>query len=245
MIDFHVHTKTSYCADKDLSLDFYSEQISSTNLIEFVCVTDHSMAIYFPEDIAWKWEFLSDSNIFEQWRDFGNQRLAKQISELKKFKERKILCGIETEMLPNGKLCFDPMFRSHLDIVIGSVHFLPIENNRNVLDYWLDHTIMILNSGIDILGHPFRWIATKIPITQKIVETIVKEAKKNSVALELNSHYKYETEDIMMIKICAEHDVKISIASDAHRKEEFGDYSYHMSVIKKSGINNISNLIKN
>ncbi|HRU00517.1 MAG TPA: hypothetical protein P5239_02315, partial [Victivallales bacterium] len=87
MIDFHVHTKTSYCADKDLSLDFYSEQISSTNLIEFVCVTDHSMAIYFPEDIAWKWEFLSDSNIFEQWRDFGNQRLAKQISELKKFKE--------------------------------------------------------------------------------------------------------------------------------------------------------------
>jgi len=244
MIDFHVHTKTSYCADKDLSPEFYSEQLSHIKSIESVCITDHSMAIYFPEELAWKWEFLSDANVFEQWREFGNKRLDKQISELKKFKDKKILCGIETEMLPNGKLCFDPLFRPQLDIVIGSVHFLPIENNRDILEYWLDHTIKLLNCGIDILGHPFRWISSKIPIETKTVETIVKEAKKNSVALELNSHYKYETEDIMMIKICAEHNVKISIASDAHRKQEFGDYSYHMSIIEKSNIGDISSLIK-
>jgi histidinol phosphatase-like PHP family hydrolase len=193
------------------------------------------MAAYFPEDIAWKWEFISDSSIFDAWRDSGNEKLAKHIALLKSLSGRGVLAGIETEMMDDGRLCFDPAFGDKLDIVIGSVHFLPPVPAEDLVGHWLSHSMKLINSGIDILGHPFRWIAPKIEIGEDTVRAVVAEAKRCGVAIELNSHYKHPREDIMMLRACAETGAKVTIASDSHRKEEFGDYSYHMDIVEKAG----------
>ncbi len=235
--DLHVHSELSYCAEKGLAPEFYAGKISScTNgAPELVCITDHSMAAYFPEDIAWKWEFISDSSIFDAWRDSGNEKLAKHIALLKSLSGRGVSAGIETEMMDDGRLCFDPAFADKLDIVIGSVHFLPPVPHEEIFGSWLSHTMRLMNSGIDILGHPFRWIAAKIEIGEDTVSSVVAEAKRCGVALELNSHYRHPREDIMMLRACAEAGAKVTIASDSHRKEEFGDYSYHMDIMEKAG----------
>lgn len=238
MIDFHTHTGISYCAEKDLNASYYATRLRELQEPKTVCITDHSMAIYFPEDIAWKWEFISNRKIFDQWKEFGNERFYEHLKNLKKHSADGILAGIETEMLHDRSLCFDQSFRKDLDIVIGSVHFLPVENERDCLAYWFKHTIELINAGIDILGHPFRWIAAKMQISEETILAIVSDAKKNNVALELNSHYRYEREDILMLRACAQTGTVVSIASDSHRKNEFGDYSYHFSVLEKSGVKN-------
>ncbi len=236
MIDFHVHTDISYCAEKGLKPEFYAGTLSSLEEPDSVCVTDHAMAIYFPEELAWKWGFMSDSSIFDQYQDYGNERMRSYIKTVKSLKKKRVHLGIETEMMHDGRLTFDPSFTSEFDIVIGSVHFLPVSSDTDILNLWLTHSLDLINSGIDILGHPFRWITQKMTLDENIIKTVVKESRDCNVALELNSHYQYPELDITMLRICADIGAKASIASDAHRKEEFADYSYHKNIIEKSGV---------
>jgi histidinol phosphatase-like PHP family hydrolase len=227
----------SYCAEQGLTPQFYVEKLKSLSEPGAVCITNHGMALYFPGEIAWKWEFITDSAVFDKWLDSGNKKLSEHIREVRGIACPKLFVGIEVEMMNDGRLTFDPCFRDDLDIIIGSVHFLPVsapcEDTRR---RWLEHTLKLINSGIDILGHPFRWIRAQMPVREEDVRTVVLEAQLAGVALELNSHYLIDT-DISMLRLAAELSAKIAIASDSHKKEDFGDYSYHKKVIKQSGVN--------
>ena len=63
----------------------------------------------------------------------------------------------------------------------------------------------------------------------------MKEAEENDVALELNSHYEVET-DSAMLKEILEQNAKIAFGTDSHRREEAGDFSYHISLLEKHGV---------
>jgi histidinol phosphatase-like PHP family hydrolase len=241
MFDLHCHTNISYCGEKELTPEFYAEKIQRIEGLDGVAVTDHGMAIYFPSEIAWSWSFISDSRIFDQFRDAGNTKLERHLADLARFRDRRIAPGIEVEMMHDGRLTFDETFRKRLDIVIGSVHFLDFSievgnSPDETFVFWKAHTLRLINSGIDVLGHPFRWISRQLPVAEGTIREIVREAKRAGVAVELNSHYPIEETDVLMLKIAIEEDAVISIGVDAHRPDEIGDFSYHMETILKAGL---------
>lgn len=238
MIDFHAHTNMSYCADSALTPEIYANRVRTNSEVDAVYVTDHGMAVYFPAEIAWKWEYISDSRIFDSQRDWGNNRLAPHLAKLAKLRDGKIFPGLEVEMMHDGRLTMDDSFRKEVDILIGSVHYLPLdagENSKALLGRWKKHTQQLINTGIDVLGHPFRWISNQFPISKEVVRQIVKEAKTAGIAMELNGHYVVPT-DIDMLEACVEFGVPVSIGTDSHTLNEIGDFSYHLNTIDAAGL---------
>ncbi|HBM17180.1 MAG TPA: hypothetical protein DD381_12680 [Lentisphaeria bacterium] len=244
MIDFHSHTNRSYCADKDLSLDFYEQKLSESSDFDGVCITDHGMAIYFPDSVAWSWEYIKDSRIFDNHRDFGNERLEKHLKNVALLNSKSIYCGLEVEMSQDGKLIYDSYFRRKLHPLIGSVHYLFVSNEygyleKDIAGFWLEHNKKLMESGIDILGHPLRWISSHAKIDDSMIEQILNIAQQNSVAIEINSHNITKTlyeADKKMIIMAAERGLKISLAVDAHKKVQVGNFDFHNRLFKECGI---------
>ena len=245
MIDFHSHTSFSYCADKDVNLSCYEDAIEKNPLLDEVCITDHGMAIYFPDEIAWKWEFVKNESILDKYIHDGNSKLEKYLSLFSVYNNSGIHCGIEVEMSESGRLIYDPFYRDKLIPLIGSVHFLFSSKKYgfslcDILNEWSYHTEKLICSGIDILAHPFRWICGQVPIDNYLIGRIVKRAYNEGVALEINGHnitFPIYVADKTMLRIAAEIGAKISFGVDAHRKEDIGDFSYHMKLLNDCGMN--------
>lgn len=241
MFDCHAHTNRSYCAETELYLSVYAEKIKNTEDIDGIAITDHSMAIYFPVEVAWSWVFMDDSSIFDKYRDWGNKRLEKHFAEISKYRNVGIIPGLEVEMMNDGRLTFDDAFRKRIEILIGSVHTLSNSvgtgsNPEKVIEEWRQHNFRLLNTGIDILGHPFRWLQGQMEdIPRALIRELVSEAKKAKVALELNSHCIVPADEIMLVE-ALNLGAMIAFGTDSHRIDEVGDFSYHRHILKKAGI---------
>lgn len=239
MFNNHCHTDLSYCSEGGMTLDFIAETIRQEPDLDGVAITDHSFAIYFPEELAWSWEYMHNSRIFDQHRDRGNKILEKHLNEIHKRKNDNIVPGIELEMMHDGRVTVDPELLAGINLKIGSIHWLgiPLDTQHDdILKTWHKHTLKLLEKDIHILGHPFRWLANKIPqVSDKIINEIVRAAKSNDVALEFNSHYEINT-DPAMIKEIVKQNAKIAFATDAHRQSEVADFSYHKQILQQAGV---------
>ena len=221
-----------------MTLDFITESIKELNHIDGIAVTDHSFALYFPEDVAWSWDYMYDSKVYDNFRERGDRNIDAYLTSLEKRRDQGVVPGLETEIMHDGRFTFDPSFRSRIDILIGSVHVLPLAKkapSSDIMDEWHKNTLQLLNAGIDILGHPFRWISKHIPLSDALINEIVHEAKLNNVAIEFNSHFEIDT-DSRMIDEVLKQDVPMAFSTDSHNQKEMGDFSYQMSVLKKKGL---------
>lgn len=241
MIDAHTHTCLSYCCpDPEMTPEFYADFLrNSKGKLRKIVIADHGMAIYFPHEIAWKWKYISNPSIFDDWKSRGDEKLARHLENIRTFSDDGLVAGIEIEFMNDGRPVFSPEFRNNVDIIIGSVHFLNIKENASrdeILSQWLENVDMILSFGVDILGHPFRWLESKIStVPTEIIQETVRRAKEKNIALELNSHFKMNS-DIPMLREILKYNATISFGTDAHAKEEIGNFSYHNAILNAAGI---------
>lgn len=223
-----------------MTTEFYAGFIRANHdKLRKIVIADHGMAIYFPREIAWKWDYISNPSIFDEWQGRGDEILAKHLEEIRKFSGDGLVPGIEIEFMDDGRPVFSPEFRKDVKVIIGSVHFLNIPENAtpdDIIPKWLRNVDMILSYGVDILGHPFRWLESRIgEVPGEIICETVKRAKEKNIALELNSHFKMNS-DIPMLREIIKHKALISFGSDAHDKKEIGDFSYHNDILNTAGI---------
>ena len=54
--DYHAHTNLSYCCEEEITPQDYVRAIRRGRSLRSVAITNHGFAIYFPEDVAWRWE---------------------------------------------------------------------------------------------------------------------------------------------------------------------------------------------
>ncbi len=239
--DCHAHTAMSYCAEPSMRTDLYLDALGKGGDVGRVAITDHTMAVYFPKDVAWSWRYMTDSKVYDAHREFGNARLAAHFEALSKLRPRGVLKGLETEMMHDGRFDFDPAFRKDLDLLIGSVHWLPVNrescgDSGLIARHWLDHTLKLLDSGVDVLGHPFRWLSSHVSsVDSALIRLVVSHAKAAGVALELNSHYRIGT-DAEMLRVVMETGATLALGSDSHRPDEILDLSYHKGLFASLGI---------
>jgi len=240
MFNNHCHTNLSYCAAKDMTLDFIADSVINSPSLDGVAITDHSFAIYFPSDLAWSWQYMLDSSIFDKYRDRGNEILKKHLQNIADKKKEHLLPGLEVEIMHDGRFTADPDLLKEVDVIIGSVHWLDIPPNsteNEIIGVWEKYTMALLDKEIHILGHPFRWLSTKIPtVPEQIIKKITTAATERNIALELNSHYEVQA-DIVMLQEIIQQNTSVAFATDAHRQEEIADFSYHSELLQKAEIN--------
>lgn len=240
MFNCHCHTDLSYCSEGGMTLDFIAEVIRQEPELDGVAITDHSFAIYFPEGLAWSFDYMLDSKLFDENRDRGNAILEPHLQEIRKREVDHLVPGIEVEMMHDGRFTVDPDLLKEIPLIIGSIHWLGIafdSKTGEITNIWRQHTLDLLEKDIQILGHPFRWLSNRVPdISPALIKEIVSAAASNGVALEFNSHYEIDT-DVQMIREIAEQGAQIAFSTDAHRQAEIADFSYHKRILQQAGVN--------
>jgi len=239
--DYHAHTNLSYCCDETITPRDYADAVRDNDALRSVAITNHGFAVYFPEDLAWKWEFMTAPSLFDEWLDWGNERLVEHLDELDALRDQGVLSGFEVEMMSDGRLTVDPKLVPRLDVIVGSVHWLPVSwqagsDPGEILDVWLTHTRRLIRSGIDVLGHPTRWLSAQIErVPEEIVLQIVETARKAGVAVEINAHYVVET-DVPLVRHAARTGTPVTFCTDAHRRDEIGRFDYHLELLEHAGL---------
>ncbi len=175
---------------------------------EYLAVTDHSQRVRMVHGM-------------------DPERLLAQIEEIdrlnRKLSSLTLLKGIEVDILEDGRLDLPDEVLGRLDIVVGSVHShfdLPKEKQTSRLLRAMDHP------HFNILGHPTsRLIPRRGPIDLDLPQ-ILRHARKRGCFVELDSHPERLDLDDLHCRMARDEGVLVSIASDAHRLQDFDNLRF-------------------
>ena len=197
--DLHVHTEDT---DGTASLADMAAAARKAGL-SYVACSDHS-------------RYLG------AYRGLDAKRLREQLEAIDRInaaqKRFTILKAIEVDILEDGSLALPDEVLQELDLVVGAVHShfgLGRRRQTTRLLRAIDHRCF------SILAHPSaRLINERAPIRMDL-ERVVAGCAERGCFLELNAQPARLDLDDAGCRLAAEHGVRVSIASDAHRPGDF------------------------
>jgi DNA polymerase (family 10) len=210
----HVHTKYS---DGSGTLEEMAIACKEEGY-EYIGICDHSRSAFYANG-------MKEDDITRQQKEIEllNARLA----------PFKIFKGIESDILNDGSLDYDPSVLASFDFVIASVH-----SNLGMSEERAMHRLIkaIENPFTTILGHPTgRLLLGRegYPIDHK---KIIDACAANQVIIELNANpYRLDL-DWRWIPYAIEKNVMISVNPDAHSTHGLNDTYYGICVARKGGL---------
>jgi len=236
--DCHCHTERSACAE-DVSLAMYTH-IARRGGPAFA-ITDHSAHLFYPPGKAWSFWGDDARAVFDRHHAAGLTQCAEYVQWLREAQTGNMLVGVELDVFEDGTFVFDEDLLGELDIILGAVHGIRALSQdapmAEVKREFKTRTLHLCELGVHALVHPFREFKQKsreVPLS--LIEWLVETAADTGTALELNCHYQVPECDVPMLRLCAQAQVPIAIATDTHRAHEFGDFSYHREMLDAAGI---------
>ncbi len=206
----HVHTTYSdgIASLKDMVLQ--AKKIG----MGYIGIADHSQSAFYARG-------LKPADLVRQWKEIG---------KLEKECGIRIFRGVESDILPDGKLDYPDEVLARLDFVVASVH------SRFNMDE-KEMTARILrameNKYCTMLGHPTgRLLLSREAYAVDMIQ-VIRAARKYGVILELNAHPQRLDLDWRMCQTAKKAGVKVSINPDAHSREGIGDYRYGVGIARK------------
>jgi len=184
----------------------------------YVGLTDHSKAAAYAGG-------LSVEDLREQWDEIDqvNARLTGV----------RILKGIESDILADGRLDYDDEVLAGFEFVIGSIHsrFAMSEAEMTA------RVLTALDSPyLTILGHPTgRLLLSRDPYAIDL-EQVFRKAAANRVAIEINADPHRLDLDWRVVGRARELGVMISIGSDAHNRAGIGNMPFGVGIARKGGL---------
>ncbi|MGB9720856.1 MAG: DNA polymerase/3'-5' exonuclease PolX [bacterium] len=166
---------------------------------EYILITDHSRSARYAHG-------LEIERLYKQW---------KEIDELnRKFKNFRILKGIEVDILPNGKLDYPDKILKEFEMIVASIHQ---GFSKNVTERICS---AMENPYVDIIGHPTGRLISKREGYVIDIDKIIKKAAETKTYLECNAYPDRLDLNDVNLKRCKEIGVKVSIGTDAHGVDE-------------------------
>jgi DNA polymerase (family 10) len=165
------------------------------------------------------------------------ERVLQQFEEIDTLNQQlwpfKIFKGIESDILGNGDLDYEPEILRQFDMVVASVH----SNLNMTQDKAMDRLLRAIeNPYTTILGHPtgrLLLMREGYPIDH---HKVIDACASNGVALELNAHpYRLDI-DWRYIDYAMEKGVMVSVNPDAHEKRGYLDMHFGVLSGQKGGL---------
>ncbi len=192
--------------------------------LEYLVISDHSKTATYAQG-------LSVERVLEQH---------KQIDELnKKLFPFTIFKSIESDILGDGSLDYEPEILNKFDLVIASIHSNLKMTEEKAMLRLLN---AISNPFTSILGHlTGRLLLSRngYPVNYQL---IFDACIKHNVVIELNAHPRRLDIDWRYIEQALQRNILISINPDAHVIEGFADVKYGILVAQKAGLTKEYNL---
>ncbi|MFA6260221.1 MAG: DNA polymerase/3'-5' exonuclease PolX [Bacteroidia bacterium] len=184
----------------------------------YLGICDHSKSAFYANG-------LKEDRILQQHHEID--MLNKKLEPFRIFK------GIESDILYDGQLDYEPAVLKSFDFIVASVH-----SNLKMTEEKAMERLMgaIENPYTTILGHPtgrLLLMREGYPIDHR---RIIDACAAHGVVLELNANpYRLDI-DWRWIDYALNKGVRISINPDAHEKEGFNDMYYGTCVARKGGL---------
>lgn len=217
-----LHNHSTYSDGLD-SLEDMAKYCASLGY-EYLGICDHSKTAVYANG-------LSVERVLEQHKEI--ELLNAKMAPFKIFK------GIESDILSDGSLDYEPEILSTFDFVVASVH-ANLKMDQNKATERLKKAIE--NPFTTILGHPtgrLLLIREGYPINH---EYIIDCCAANGVSIELNAHPFRLDIDWRWIHLAMEKGIMISINPDAHEKTGYLDMQWGTKSARKGGLTKASTL---
>ncbi|MGC9316557.1 MAG: PHP domain-containing protein [Armatimonadota bacterium] len=236
--DCHTHSEFSACGE-DVTLAGYSSRALSSRLA--FAVTDHSAHIFYPPGNPWGFWTEDAEELFESSREHGRERVLAYIRAARSAQRGRMLVGIELDVLPDGRKVFPEGLLETLDVVLGAVHSMPTLRRRRpprqIEAEFRFQVQALAGHGMEVLAHPWRLLlAEGMPLSDELLRWTVATARDRGFALEINSHKQYPEQDLRMARLALEMGVPLAVGTDTHRWAEFGDFTYHVAILRRAGL---------
>jgi len=209
--DLHIHT-----SDSD-GLNSIEEIIQAARGkgYRYIAITDHSQSLHVAGG-------LNEKGLEEQ---------IKKIEKMNQgLKDLIVLRGIEVDIKSDGTLDFPDHILQKLDIVIAAIHS-GFKQERGQLMERL--TRAMKNPHVNIIAHPTgRIIGYREPYAVDMQELIQRAAQTNT-ALEINASPERMDLNDIYTKSAMEHNVFLSIGTDAHQLAALDDMAYGVSIARR------------
>jgi DNA polymerase (family 10) len=210
--DLHVHSKWSDGSASIQEMAMAAKQLG----YEYIAICDHSKSLGVAAG-------LEAEEIHEQRRE---------IMELnEKFKDFKIISGVEVNILSNGEIDFSDAELKQFELVIAGIH----SGFRQPREKITSRIIAAMeNEHVDIISHPTGRLIEKRAPYEVDVEKILEVAAQTETALEISaSPDRLDLRDVDARK-AKEYGVAISIGTDAHSIASLGLMKYGVATARRA-----------
>jgi DNA polymerase (family X) len=175
---------------------------------KYIAITDHSKNLAFANGLDDK---RAEAHI---------QRIHRANDQIDGI---EIMAGIEVDILADGKLDLEDETLAQMDVVIASVHSAFNQDAKQMTDRLVR---AVSNPNVTALGHPTGRLLLKRDAYTFDVDAVLKAAKKNNVAMELNAYPDRLDLCDLHLRMARERGVKIVINCDAHHTTHFEKIKY-------------------
>jgi DNA polymerase (family 10) len=209
---FHNHTNES---DGNNTLKEMAEAAQELGL-QYLGIADHSKSSFQAHG-------LDELRLLEQ---------VERIRELNKgFDEDfQLFCGVECDILKDGRLDFSDEVLAQLDYVVASVHASFTLSEKEMTERIIR---AMENRYVTILGHPSgRLLLTREPYQVDLGE-IIKAAAQTGTIIELNANPRRLDLDWRFWKVAKEQGVRCAINPDAHSVHGLQDLWFGIQAARK------------
>ncbi|MBA9076817.1 DNA polymerase/3'-5' exonuclease PolX [Rufibacter quisquiliarum] len=185
---------------------------------EYLGICDHSKSAYYANG-------LQEFRIKEQHKEID--RLNQELGPFKIFK------GIESDILADGSLDYDPEVLASFDFIVASIH----SNLKMDIIKATDRLLTaIANPYTTMLGHPTGRLLLRregYPIDHKAV---IDACAEHQVIIEINANPWRLDLDWRWVEYALSQNVLLSINPDAHSMRGYEDMRYGVLVGRKGGL---------
>ena len=235
LFDVHVHTHYAYCG-AGISAE---EAIRRAEVfgLSGLCLTEHADQLYLTRQ-----QYESDyaCNAPDYWctpRSADSERMPRYKTEVQPLRNEFVRLGLEVELDKKGRPAVRASDRNGWDLLTGAVHWTPGGTGGLSLDEvkqrFIRDTERILQSGVDVLAHPFRFFRrNKLAPPRDLYRPVAQLLAGHGAAAEINFHT--NKPDPEFFAVCIEEGVKIALGSDAHDLREVGDFRPHLSMLRQA-----------
>jgi histidinol phosphatase-like PHP family hydrolase/Icc-related predicted phosphoesterase len=240
LADVHCHTQYAYCAE-EITAEKNIEIASRLGLGKLY-LTEHAYHLYLLQQEAWAFEngcapWQVDNNISgralrERYGRMDEYR--KYVSNLRKrFPQTGF--GLEVDLLADGSLFLSSEDREGWDILIGAIHYVPVNKDAGLSPAEIDEVFLrqnelMLQHPVQVLAHPFRWYRRAgLPAPRHLYPVLAEMLAKANVAAEINFHT--NNPDPLFILECTRRKVKLVFGTDSHNSMEVGELTPHLRLL--------------
>ena len=209
---FHAHTLRS---DGAASLE-EMVQAALKQGFEYIGISDHSQSAYYAQGL--------------KVPDLWSQR--EEVEKIqKKYPQIKVFWGIESDILQDGSLDYEPEVLKAFDFVIASIHSRFQMDRAAMTERVLK---AIRNPYTRFLGHPTGRLLLGRKGYELDFEAVIQEAHQYGVAIELNSNPNRLDLDWRWGQVMRKHQTLTSINPDAHDVEGIADTRFGIAMARKA-----------